>query len=106
MNEERKQFDAYFKDCLIKFITVHWGERCPEHEERCPTCQAWDNFDTLMEKTNAPEPAYEYKVRVLKVNDLEELEKLSALGWHVCAATVIPDTMNDMNTLFYFRRKL
>lgn len=31
-------------------ITEHWGERCPDHEPECPTCQAWTEYDKLMER--------------------------------------------------------
>lgn len=102
----KNQFDADFKERLTKFMIEYWGERCPEHEESCPTCNAWDNFDTMIEKLENPEPAYTYKIRSLKMYDLEELEKMSALGWQVCAATYIPDTLSNVNTMFCFRKKL
>ena len=106
MYEHKKQLDADFKECLIKFMIEHWGERCPEHEESCPTCNAWDNFDIMMEKFENPDSAYTYKIRALEMYDLKELEKLSALGWQVCAATYISDTMSNINTMFYFRKKI
>lgn len=106
MNEHKKQLDADFKECLTKFMIEYWGERCPDHEESCPTCNAWDNFDILMDKLETPDSVYTYRSKVLKMYDLEELEKLSALGWQVCAATYIPDTTSDVNTMFYFRKKL
>jgi hypothetical protein len=28
-------------------ITGHWGERCPEHEDGCPVCDAWRQYDNL-----------------------------------------------------------
>jgi hypothetical protein len=29
-------------------IMFYWGERCPEHEDGCPTCEAWKQYDTLI----------------------------------------------------------
>ena len=26
-------------------VTVYWGDRCPDHDPECPTCQAWDEYD-------------------------------------------------------------
>lgn len=26
-------------------MTNYWGERCPDHEADCPTCQAWGDYD-------------------------------------------------------------
>lgn len=31
-------------------ITEHWGERCPDHEPECPTCQAWGELDKLLDE--------------------------------------------------------
>ena len=106
MHEDKKELDAEFKECFIEFMIRHWGERCSEHEESCPTCNAWDNFDTMTEKLEKPDSVYTYRTKVLKMYDLEELEKMSALGWNVCAATYMPDTMNNLNTMFYFRKKI
>lgn len=33
-------------------ITGYWGERCPDHEPECPTCQAWDELDKLTTERN------------------------------------------------------
>ena len=30
-------------------VTVHWGDRCPDHDPECPTCQAWDEYDTTLQ---------------------------------------------------------
>ena len=32
-------------------IEFYWGERCPEHEDGCPTCEAWKQYDNMMEKS-------------------------------------------------------
>ena len=32
---------------LEEALTEHWGERCPDHEPECPTCQAWGELDKL-----------------------------------------------------------
>ena len=28
-------------------IEFYWGERCPDTEKDCVTCQAWSEYDTL-----------------------------------------------------------
>ena len=106
MYKHKKQLDTDFKKCFTEFMIKYWGERCTEHEESCPTCNAWDNFDTMMEKLETPDSVYTYRTKVLEMYDLKELEKMSALGWQVCAATYVSDTMSNINTIFYFRKKL
>ena len=32
-------------------VLFYWGERCPEHEEGCPTCTAWKLYDKLIGET-------------------------------------------------------
>ena len=29
-------------------IQFYWGERCPEHEDGCPVCEAWRQYDNLL----------------------------------------------------------
>ena len=29
-------------------ITDYWGKRCPEHEDGCPACEAWKQYDQLV----------------------------------------------------------
>lgn len=31
-------------------MTGYWGERCPDHEPDCPTCQAWGELDKLSDE--------------------------------------------------------
>jgi hypothetical protein len=31
-------------------ITGHWGERCLEHEDGCPVCDAWREYDLIRRK--------------------------------------------------------
>jgi len=28
-------------------IGFYWGERCPEHEDGCPVCEAWKQYDNM-----------------------------------------------------------
>lgn len=28
-------------------MLFYWGARCPEHEDGCPVCEAWEQYDTL-----------------------------------------------------------
>jgi hypothetical protein len=30
-------------------IEIYWGERCPEHEEGCVVCEAWQAYDMLVQ---------------------------------------------------------
>ena len=29
-------------------VQFYWGERCPEHEDGCPVCEAWRQYDNLL----------------------------------------------------------
>lgn len=31
-------------------IEQYWGVRCPEHEEGCPICDAWQAYDMLVQR--------------------------------------------------------
>ena len=35
-------------------ITHHWGERCDDHEEGCPVCDAWHEYDALLNHKRKP----------------------------------------------------
>jgi len=28
-------------------VLFYWGERCPEHEDGCPVCEAWEQYDNM-----------------------------------------------------------
>jgi hypothetical protein len=30
-------------------ILFYWGERCPDYEEDCPVCEAWEQYDALLQ---------------------------------------------------------
>jgi hypothetical protein len=30
-------------------VQFYWGERCPEHEDGCPTCVAWKQYDLMFQ---------------------------------------------------------
>ena len=32
-------------------VQFYWGKRCPEHEDGCPTCEAWRQYDDMMQGT-------------------------------------------------------
>ena len=106
MDKDKNQLDIDFKECLAIFMNEYWGERCSEHEDGCPTCNAWDNFDIMMEKLENPDSVYTYRTKALERYDLKELERMSVLGWNAFAATYVSDTMSNINTIFYFRKKL
>ena len=29
-------------------VEGHWGERCAEHQDGCPVCDAWREYDNLV----------------------------------------------------------
>ena len=29
-------------------VLFYWGERCPEHEDGCPVCEAWSQYDDMV----------------------------------------------------------
>lgn len=106
MKNNKGTFDSDFKECFRQFVIKYWGERCPDYEETCPCCQAWNNFDTLFDKLESDDDVYEYTARLLEKHDFKTLGELSKEGWNVCAASFNWKTLSDPNTLFYFRRKL
>ena len=28
-------------------VMFYWGARCPEHEDGCPVCEAWEQYDNM-----------------------------------------------------------
>ena len=106
MNDNKKQAEIFFEELLLEFMIENYGERCPDYEERCPVCQAWEIYDTLIGKLKPSKDVYEYKMRTLRPDDIKEIENLSAKGWNVCAATYLPGIVSTLKTIFYFRRKL
>ena len=30
-------------------VLFFWCERCPEHEDGCPTCEAWKQYDSMIQ---------------------------------------------------------
>lgn len=62
-------------------MTEWWGERCTTHQDGCPTCEAWDEYDRLrgvaMEEVSkdADEP------RSIEINQfhIDEYDD----GWHI-----------------------
>ena len=33
---------------LEQAIEGHWGERCPDHEDECVVCKAWEQYDQVV----------------------------------------------------------
>ena len=42
-------------NAIHEAVEFYWGERCPEHEDGCPTCTAWKLYDKLIGETTWPE---------------------------------------------------
>ena len=32
---------------LEEAMEAHWGKRCPDYEQDCPCCEAWDEYDEM-----------------------------------------------------------
>lgn len=94
--DEQFIFKEHFINDLRNFIVENWGDRCPDHEKSCTVCQAWDNFDTMIASLEST--VYEHRAEV--INEISELDELSAKGWNVCGASSSRGTI-----LFYLRKK-
>lgn len=46
LNEYEKLVRQFFK----RWMENYWGKRCPEKEEGCCLCKAWECFDYLFEE--------------------------------------------------------
>jgi hypothetical protein len=44
---------------VVLAIENYWGVRCPEHEEGCATCEAWQAYDMLVQAQDADAPKIE-----------------------------------------------
>jgi hypothetical protein len=54
------------RNAIHEAMVFYWGERCPEHENGCPTCEAWEQYDKVV--ATAPEG-------VLKMIEIKEDEQ-------------------------------
>ncbi len=102
-----------FKELFTEFMIENYGERCPDYDENCATCQAWDNYDTLFTKLESGDDVYEYQIKAFNMFNKAKLNELSKEGWNVCASNLVPkisvmlpNIPKSANTLFYFRKKL
>jgi hypothetical protein len=34
-------------NAIHEAVQFFWGERCPDYEEGCPTCEAWKQYDAM-----------------------------------------------------------
>lgn len=41
------------RNAIHEAMLFYWGGRCPEHDAECPACQAWGQYDKVVE--TAPE---------------------------------------------------
>jgi len=106
MDDNKKETDKIFKDLLLEFMIEIWGERCPDYEESCPSCHAWNNYDIMIVKIESTPCVYQHRFKTLESNDIRELDVMSEKGWEVWAAIRIPGEVSKYNTIFYFRKKL
>jgi hypothetical protein len=50
------------QNALHEAVQFYWGERCTTHEDGCPTCEAWKQYDAVI--ATAPKGV----LRVVKVD--------------------------------------
>jgi hypothetical protein len=43
-NEQKLELD---NNPVHEAVLFYWGARCPEHEEGCPVCDAWELYDNM-----------------------------------------------------------
>ena len=36
-------------------VLFYWGERCPDHEDGCPVCEAWEQYDNMTDNQGEDE---------------------------------------------------
>jgi len=46
-DEQKIQLD---NNPVHEAMLFYWGERCPEHEDGCPVCDAWELYDNMVDK--------------------------------------------------------
>ncbi|WMT85618.1 hypothetical protein NO932_11830 [Pelagibacterium sp. 26DY04] len=47
-------------------IIEHWGERCPEYEAGCHTCEAWKEYEAMTQQNQSPVVTDEMVERAIK----------------------------------------
>jgi hypothetical protein len=45
---EVTEYKDHLNNALAEAVEFYWGERCPEHEDGCPVCEAWRQYDNLL----------------------------------------------------------
>jgi len=40
-------WDTPLTNLIAEAVEFYWGERCPEHEDGCPVCEAWQQYDNI-----------------------------------------------------------
>ncbi len=101
-----EEFNKNLKKKLFNLVMDNYGDRCPDHDESCAVCQAWDNFDTMVSVLDSTNPVYEHKYEILKTIDMTTLDKLSEEGWNVCGASILRKAGKASETLFYLRKRI
>ena len=48
MSKPTKKADLPITDLIEEAITEQWGERCPDYDQDCPCCRAWQQMDSLV----------------------------------------------------------
>jgi len=66
-------------------IEQWWGERCPEHEEGCPVCDAWREYDSLIAANKIGESDYNLLHYIMTCL---QLDKYATLTSHFHAASL------------------
>ena len=62
-------------NAIHEAVQFYWGERCPEHENGCPTCEAWEQYDKVV--ATAPEGV----LRVVEIDEEKEAQRIDDASW-------------------------
>ena len=46
-NQTLNMGDTPLTNLVAEAVELYWGERCSEHEDGCPVCEAWQQYDNL-----------------------------------------------------------
>ena len=41
-------------NCIEQAMNEYWGERCDSYEQGCPACDAWGEYDALLNHERKP----------------------------------------------------
>ena len=76
-------------------VLFYWGERCPDHEDGCPACEAWEQYDNMQERLEKHEAAHKAELNKyidkLVESELAEREMLADAKAHERLSSLLED---------------